>query len=186
MSEGVITYQDHGELCGITTVINSQIRNHRVCNDGLACIQTSDSIGTSTGKQCRSVMMIEGDRCSPYFDSCYGTLQCLKNYKEDFTCGGVVTWDGNAPFVKEGYVQASEFCINLPFIFCGILMLVFYILLIIYELFIYNDAIYEKNNSSRIMDNVKRGYFGNLFRYLQGKRSEWSEDINVPEFHGRD
>lgn len=139
MSEGIITYKNNGEMCGIMTIINSQLKDHRVCKDGLACIETSDSTGMSTGKQCHSVMLFEGERCNPLFNSCYGTIQCLKNYNDEFTCGGMVRWNGNAHFVKEGYVQSSEFIINLQFVICGIIILMIYFLLIIYEIFIYND-----------------------------------------------
>jgi hypothetical protein len=116
MSEGAITYQGHGELCGITTVINSQLRNHMVCEDGLACMYTANSEGTSTGKQCRSIMLLEGDRCSPYYDACFGILRCVKNLNDDYTCGGTVLWEGNSPYIDSGYVQASEFKINIIYI----------------------------------------------------------------------
>lgn len=162
MSEGFITYQEHGNPCGVSTDINSQLRNHRVCSDGLACMYTFNSDGDSTGKQCRSVMLVEGERCNPHFDSCYGSLECLLNLNDEFTCGGVVSWDRNAPYVKEGYVRSSSFSIHLPFVITGVIILILYVLLLFYELVIVSNGIYGKKNSST-SNNVKWGPLGKLF-----------------------
>ena len=71
MSEASITYQGDGEGCGISTVINSQLKNHRVCNDGLACVVT-DLANQVTGKVCQSVEVLTGERCLEGYDMCYG------------------------------------------------------------------------------------------------------------------
>lgn len=114
-------------------------------------------------------MLVEGDRCSPYYDTCYGTLQCLENYNDYYTCGGVIPWDGSAPYVKQGFVQASSFSINLPFLISGIIVLVLYALFLVYELFIVDDGIYENNKSSRRTQHDGEWSFGKLFRSLRGE-----------------
>ena len=135
MSEGSITYQDEGEPCGITTVINSELRNHRVCNDGLACI-VSDLTNDITGKVCQSVEVLMGERCTPTYDMCYGGLQCLVNIHGDFTCGGETIWGGNPDYVTTGELKASEFKINIILVTIGAIMVLTSVLIVLYELFI--------------------------------------------------
>lgn len=146
MSEGSITYQGDGEACGISTVINSQLRNHRVCSDGLACMMTEIGDGVST-KTCQSVEVLVGERCLPFYDMCYGGVECLKNVFGDYTCGGEVIWPGNPDYVKSGYVKASEFEIDIPLVVIASVILFLYLVVIIYELFLRDnsgDSIYSK------------------------------------------
>jgi hypothetical protein len=162
MSEGAITYQSHGETCGITTVINSQLRNHRVCEDGLACVQTTDSGGSSTGKQCRSLMLIEGDRCSPVYDSCFGSLNCILNMDDYYTCGGAIIWDGNEPYVDTGYIQASEFKIHIPLVVCGVVVIIIYMLLLVYI------CLYENNKGRK--EVADDGCFRKSLLYMRNRQ----------------
>lgn len=135
MSEGSITYQGDGETCGIYTVINSQLRNHKVCSDGLACMVT-DMGNDVTTKICQSVEVLVGERCVSLYDMCYGGVQCLKNVFGDFTCGGEVPWTGNPDFVNSGYVLASEFQMNVTLIVIACVILFVYISFLIYEIFL--------------------------------------------------
>jgi hypothetical protein len=133
MSEGSITYVPDGDICGITTVINSQLRNHRVCQDGLACVETD--IGNNiTGKICQSVEVLTGERCLPNYDMCYGGLLCRLNVYGDYTCGGDVPWSGNEVYVKSGYVKYSGFEMHVYLIIIGILIMILYCTLLFYEL----------------------------------------------------
>lgn len=156
MSEGSITYQGQGEPCGITTVINSQLKNHMVCSDGLACIQTD--IGESaTGKLCQSVEVLVGERCVPEYDMCFGGIDCLLNLDGLYTCGGEEEWGGNEDYVETGYIQSSEFQLNFLLIILGVIILVFYLLLLCYELFV--KTIYpNKDNIKKVNANA-----GNIF-----------------------
>jgi hypothetical protein len=147
MSEGSITYQGDGDTCGIFTVINSELRSHRVCSDGLACMPTA--IGNDvTTKICQSVEVLIGERCLPNYDMCYGGVECMKNVNGDYTCGGEEVWIGNPSFVMSGYVKASEFKMNITLIVIGCIVLFLYFLFIVYEVFIKkkgtNKSIYSK------------------------------------------
>lgn len=166
MSEASITYQGEGERCGIFNVLNSELKNHEVCDDGLACIYTD--IGDDVvRKSCKSIEVIEGERCIPTYDMCFSNLECLKNVEGDYTCGGVVPWVGNPEYIKTGYLKASNYCINIPMVIVGSFLLFFYLLLIIYELFIRSEkdnrikSIYLKSFGS--LKN-KDGWFFNIFR----------------------
>lgn len=126
MSEGSITYQVEDQECGVRTVINSQLRNHLVCNDGLACMRTN--IGDEVEiKQCQSVKIISGERCVPRYDNCYGTLDCLLSPLGTYTCGGELPWTGNELYVQSGYVKPSEYSINMPLIASGACVLFVYL-----------------------------------------------------------
>lgn len=165
MSEASITYQGEGERCGIFTIVNSELKNHEVCDDGLACIYTQISNNVAR-KTCKSVEVIAGDRCLPQYDMCYSNLECLKNVYGEYTCGGVVPWIDNPPYVKTGYLKASDYCINIPLIVIGGCILFFYILFLIYELFLKYDrdgnikSIYSK----RFNLSIKDGWSFKLFR----------------------
>ena len=71
MSEGSITYQGEGALCGIFTVINSELRNHMVCNDGLACMDQYFNLEDDTlVKRCSSIELPPGTACNPLYTNC--------------------------------------------------------------------------------------------------------------------
>lgn len=177
MSEGSITYQTLNEPCGITTVINSQLRNHRVCSDGLACVLTAVEEG-STGKQCQTILTLEGERCNPFIDSCVIGLDCIHNYDDIYTCGGVSVWDGNEPYVMSGYVSPSSFQINVLLVILGVLVMVLYMLLLTYEFVV-------KGSPSSIYSNVSGGGRGvgndwirNAFRHLSSAwQRSWSNGV---------
>lgn len=163
MSEGLITYRENGELCGITTVINSELRNHMVCQDGLMCTQTSDSDGSLTGKKCRAVLLLEGDECNYSYDSCFNSVPCIKNINDVYTCGGVLKWEGNEPYIDSNYVQGSAFKLNYISIAIGVILLVVYLLLLVYGFLIY------KKNSEPMKESPNVGCVRKLLRLLQSK-----------------
>jgi hypothetical protein len=138
MSEGSITYQQEDGICGIFTVINSELKNHQVCSDGLACIETVIE-GEITDKQCHSVVVLLGERCVPEYDTCFGSVQCLLNPNNEYTCGGIVVWGGNPDYITTGYTKASEFVIDTTMLIVGTSILVMYMLLLVYELLLRDD-----------------------------------------------
>lgn len=148
MSEGSITYQGRGELCGIFTVINSELRNHLVCNDGLACMeQRVDLESDSTIKKCATVLLPPGTRCNPLYNSCYGGIRCMKNAFEEYTCGGTdEEWHGNDEAIKDGdtsIITTSTYEPNITMVILGIILLISVIMLYLY-IFFYREWIMKK------------------------------------------
>lgn len=176
MSEASITYRGEGERCGIFNVLNSELKNHEVCDDGLACLYT-DLGDNVERKTCKSVEVIEGDRCVPQYDMCYSNLQCLKNVDGYFTCGGTVPWTSNPDYIKTGYLKASDYCINIPLIVVGVCILFFYFIMLFYEFFVNYDNGGEKVKSiySNRFDNGNRrnGWIVNIFRQVFNADRRW-------------
>lgn len=160
MSEASITYKEEGERCGIFNVLNSELKNHEVCEDGLACVYEEISNDVFR-KACRSIEVIEGDRCLPQYDMCYSNLQCLKNVDDEYTCGGVVPWTQNPEYVNTGYVKTSEYCINVPFIVVGVCILFIYLVYLFYEIYIKNNP---KSIYSKRINTITNGWVHNIFR----------------------
>lgn len=145
MSEGSITYQDSGELCGIFTVINSELRNHLVCNDGLACMeQRVDLESDSTIKKCATVLLPPGTRCNPLYNSCYGGIGCMKNAFEEYTCGGTdEEWHGNDEAINTSMIVTSTYEPNIMMVILGIILFILVIILYLY-IFLYREWIMKK------------------------------------------
>lgn len=170
MSEGSITYQEEDAECGIRTVINSQLKSHLVCNDGLACMRTDVGNGAEV-KQCHSVKIISGERCVPGYDNCYGDLNCMLSPLGGYTCGGNLPWGGNEAYVMHGYVGMSKFEVNIGLIVAGAFLMVFYILFIAWRWVREGDEDgirYTEVNSDSIYPN----------RFTKEKKSDgWSFNI---------
>ena len=164
MSEVQISYKDEGTKCGISQAVNSELPLHEVCNDGLSCIY-ADVGGGVFRKTCKSFSVIEGERCYPQYDMCYSNLECVLNVYGEYTCGGVVPWTDNPPYIKTGYLKFSDYCINIPLVVVGAAILFFYLLLLIYELYLK----YDKNG------NVKSIY-SNRFGFIN-RQNGWSFNI---------
>lgn len=144
MSEGSITYQGEGALCGIFTVINSELRNHMVCNDGLACMDQYFNLEDDTlVKRCSSIELPPGTACNPLYTNCYGNLECLKNEFEEYTCGGCYPWNGNDPAIDTTYVITSFFKPNYTLMIIGIIIVLSVLLLYLY-IFHYSEKINRK------------------------------------------
>lgn len=133
MSEGSITYVDEGETCGIFTVINSELRNHKVCNDGLACMdQYFDITQDTTIKKCSSVELPPGTECNPLYTNCGGGLECLRNEFEVYTCGGCTYWKGNSNAINTKLIVTSHYEPNMTLVILGIIIILLDIALYIY------------------------------------------------------
>lgn len=144
MSEGSITYQPEGASCGIFTVINSELRNHKVCNDGLACMEQYFDVNDDTlVKRCSSVELPPGTACNPLYTNCYAGLECLKNEYEDYTCGGCTPWGGNDASIDTTIIKTSHYEPNIPIFVIGIILVLSDILVYLY-IFHYRKMIGRK------------------------------------------
>lgn len=124
MSEGSITYKSEGTTCGITTVINSQLRNHEVCNDGLACMeQYFDENQEVLIKKCSSVDLPPGTSCNPLYTNCAIGLECMRNEYEQYTCGGCTVWLGNDDAINSQIITTSRFEPNITMVIIGFIIL---------------------------------------------------------------
>jgi hypothetical protein len=133
MSEGSITYVDEGVSCGIFTVINSQLRNHKVCDDNLACTeQYFDENQETTIKKCSSVQLAPGAVCNPLYRTCAGNIDCLRNENEEYTCGGVIVWDGNDAAINTNIIVTTTFQPNIALVVIGIILILVDILIYMY------------------------------------------------------
>jgi hypothetical protein len=156
MSEGSITYQVEGAECGIRTVINSQLKSHNVCNDGLTCMRTDVGNGAEV-KQCHSTNIVSGERCVPTYDNCYGTMECITSPIGTYTCGGTLPWSGNADYVDSGYVQQSSYHVNTALIVLGVCILFFYMAAIAWEWIKTDDDDSGSVGASRKSGKIKDG-----------------------------
>jgi hypothetical protein len=135
MSQGSITYQGIDEVCGITTVINSELRNHRVCDDGLACVEQYLD-GTSLNvKKCKSTAIPPGYQCNPVYIQCGTVLTCVPNEYELFTCGGSSIWDGNDIAIKSNTIKTSSYEQNIVLVIIGLVLIFMDIMLYLYYFF---------------------------------------------------
>lgn len=151
MSEGSITYMPEGGSCGIFSVINSQLRNHKVCDDELACTeQYFDSNQNVTIKKCEYTGLAPGAICNPLYRNCVGNLDCLKNENEDFTCGGCIFWDGNDEAIDTTKIVTTKFNPNLTLVIIGIILVLFDLLCYLYVFHYKNrknkKMVYEKTS----------------------------------------
>lgn len=149
MSEGSITYQPEGATCGIFTVINSELRNHKVCNDGLACMDQRLNLEEETlVKKCSSIDLPPGTPCNPLYTNCYGGLECLRDEYEEYTCGGCYPWNGNDEAIDTTIKLTSRFEPNITLLVLGVIVvlldLVLYLYVFHYRKYIkaYRDSIY--------------------------------------------
>lgn len=133
MSEGSITYQSEGELCGIFTVINSELKNFLVCNDGLTCVNDYFSAETNAYvKSCHSVNLPSGALCNPTYKTCDVNIDCLRNEFEEYTCGGQVTWKGNPPGINSSIIHFTKFKPDIALVIGGIILLLIDIIIYLY------------------------------------------------------
>lgn len=139
MSEGVVTYVSEGETCGVFTIINSEMRSHKVCDTGLACMyQKFDLNDTTLIKRCSLVDLPPGSACNPYYTNCYAGLECLKNEFEEYSCGGTQNWLGNDDAIDTQIIRTSCFDPSYSFLFIGIILILVDIITYLFK-FKYND-----------------------------------------------
>lgn len=133
MSEGSITYVGEGETCGIFTVINSELRSHKVCNDGLSCMdQLVEQGGETTTKKCTVTELPPGTACNPLYTNCGGNLECLRNEYEEYTCGGCTFWEGNDEAINTKLIVTSHYEPNLELAIVGIILILLDVALYLY------------------------------------------------------
>lgn len=137
MSEGSVSYNGEGATCGIFTVINSELKNHLVCDDGLACMDQHISVGSNiVTKKCSTTLLPRGTICNPLYTNCFGGVECLRNEFEIFTCGGSGVWGGNSDAIDTTIVTSSLYERNMTMVILGIILLL--IVAIIYMMVFVN------------------------------------------------
>lgn len=128
MSEGSVTYVDQGEPCGITTVINSELRNFLVCKDNLVCVEGHEN--SVTGKICVSSEV--NRRSNPCFETT-DDCQCLENELGIYTCGGVSSvFEMNDIGISATVIQESQYKGSPILTASGACMIVLYGMLIVF------------------------------------------------------
>lgn len=146
MSEGSITYGTDGASCGIFTEINSQLRNHRVCDDGLACIDSFFDLNQETTvKKCSQIRLPPGASCNPLYVNCLAGLECRKNEIEEYTCGGTITWNGNDEAINTKLIVTSLFKPDYTLVIIGVIIILLDIVLYWY-IFYYKKK--DKGNTN--------------------------------------
>lgn len=146
MSEGSITYLGEGGSCGIFTVINSELRNHMVCEDGLACMQQFfDTESDTLVKRCSSTLLPPGTQCNPLYTNCYGGLECIRNEYEEHTCGGYSPWEGNDLAINTKIITTSRYEPNILVMIIGIIIVLLDLLLYLY-VFLYRKKDYASKS----------------------------------------
>lgn len=139
MSEGAISYGGLDDVCGIFNTFKSELTMHKVCNDGLACVNGPNHEGIYE-KKCIKIGKDIGETCDD-ISTCLNGYKCIQSARGYKTCGGVTLIPEKAGLDRE-INMSSKHEIIWEFVIAGIVL---YILtFFLYVRFLANSVIHER------------------------------------------